>query len=83
VHALVQAVVVTGDRRQAGIDIAAHTGMDTADILCSPFLCLGTYEEIAEHLRVCRERWDINYYSVRDVEAFAPVIRLLRDADGA
>ncbi len=83
VHALVQAVVVTEDRRQAGIDIAAHTGMDTADILCSPFLCLGTYEEIAQHLWECRERWAINYYSVRDVEAFAPVMGLLRDADGA
>jgi probable F420-dependent oxidoreductase len=81
VHALVQSVVVTEDRGQAGVDIAAHTGMDAADILCSPFLCLGTYEEIAQHLRVCRERWGVSYFSVRDVEAFAPVIRLLRGAD--
>ena len=57
--------------------------MDPSDILSTPFLCLGSYEEIAQHLRVCRERWDITYYSVRDVEAFAPVMGLLRDADGA
>ena len=81
VHALVQSVVVTRDRQEVGVHIAARTGMDAADILCSPFLCLGTYEEIGEHLRVCRERWGVSYFSVRDVEAFAPVIRLLRDAD--
>jgi len=83
VHALVQSVVVTGDRRQAGVAIASRTGMDPSDILSTPFLCLGSYEEIAQHLRECRLRWDINYYSVRDVEAFAPVMGLLRDADGA
>jgi len=83
VHALVQSVVVNGDRRRVGVDIAARTGMDIADILSSPFLCLGSYEEIAQHLRVCRERWGVSYFSVRDVEAFGPVIRLLRNADGA
>jgi hypothetical protein len=30
------------------------------------------------HLLHCRERWGIYYHSVRDLEAFAPVITRLR-----
>ncbi len=83
VHALVQSVVLTKDRVRAATDIATRTGMDVADILCTPFLCLGTHEEMAQHLLMCRERWGISYYSVRDIEAFAPVMRLLRRDDAA
>ena len=77
-HALVQAVVVTDDRRAAVGDVARRTGMDEADIEVTPFVCLGTHEEMAEHLLACRERWGFSYFSVRDIEAFAPVIVLLR-----
>lgn len=82
VHALVQSVVVTDDRQRAAVDIAARTGMDASDILCTPFLCLGTYEEMAQHLLNCRQRWGVSYYSVRDMETFAPVMTLLRQTDG-
>jgi len=47
----------------------------------SPFLALGTHDEIAEHLLACRNRWGISYYVVRDIEAFAPVIDALRRED--
>lgn len=83
VHALVQSVVLIKDRVRAATDFATRTGMDVADILCTPFLCLGTHEEMAQHLLMCRERWGISYYSVRDMEAFAPVMRLLRRDDAA
>jgi hypothetical protein len=36
---------------------------------------------MARHLLACRERWGISYFSVRDVDAFAPVIRLARRWD--
>lgn len=77
-HALVQAVVVTDDRRAAVGDVARRTGMDEADIEVTPFVCLGTHEQMAEHLLACRARWGFSYFSVRDIEAFAPVIALLR-----
>lgn len=80
-HALVQAVVVTDDRHGAATAIAGRTGIDVADALSTPFLCLGTHAEIAEHLLACRERWGFSYFSVRDAAAFAPVISRLRDAD--
>ncbi len=77
-HALVQQVVVTADRRRQAEVLAQRTGMTVEDITATPYLCIGTHEEIAEHLIRCRERWGINYYSVRSVEAFSPVITLLR-----
>jgi probable F420-dependent oxidoreductase len=79
-HALVQAVVVTEDRHGAARAIAGRVGIDVADALSTPFLCLGTHAEIADHLLACRERWGFSYYSVRDADAFAPVIARLREA---
>ncbi len=80
-HALVQAVVVTDDRLAAAEALATETETSPADLLVTPFLCLGTPEEMARHLLACRERWGISYFSVRDVEAFAPVMRLVRRLD--
>jgi probable F420-dependent oxidoreductase len=81
-NALVQAVVITDDRQAAAIDLAAGTGgLTVDDALTTPFLALGTHDEIADHLLACRERWGISYFSVRDVASFAPVIERLRHHD--
>jgi probable F420-dependent oxidoreductase len=80
-HALVQAVVITDDRARVVSEIAERIGMDPADAACTPFLCVGTHAEIAQHLLVCRERWGFSYYSVRDMDAFSPVLAALRDQD--
>jgi alkanesulfonate monooxygenase SsuD/methylene tetrahydromethanopterin reductase-like flavin-dependent oxidoreductase (luciferase family) len=77
IHALVQQVIVTPDRRSRVAEVAQRTGMTIEDILATPYLCIGTHDEIADHLIRCRERWGISYYSVRSVDAFAPVIELL------
>ena len=77
-HALVQAVVVTEDRTNAAVEIAARRGMALDDVLSTPFLCLGTHDEIADHLRECRQRWGIEHYTVRVIEEFEPVISRLR-----
>jgi probable F420-dependent oxidoreductase len=78
-HALVQRVVVTDDRERVAHEIARTLQTSVADILVTPFLCLGTHEEMADHLRMCRQRWGIDYYTVRTVAEFEPVIRRLRD----
>ena len=80
-HALVQAVVITDDRVGVVSEIAGRIGMDVTDALWTPFLCVGTHAEIAQHLLACRERWGFSYYSVRNVDAFAPVLARLRDHD--
>ena len=83
-NALVQVVQVTAFRQVAAEDLAAQVeGLTADDALATPFLALGTHDEIAEHLLACRRRWGISYVTVRDIEAFAPVIERLRAADAA
>ena len=81
-NALVQVVQVTDFRQVAAEDLAAQVeGLSADDALRTPFLAIGTHDEIAEHLLECRRRWGISYVTVRDIEAFAPVIERLRAAD--
>jgi probable F420-dependent oxidoreductase len=81
-NALIQAVVITDDRRDATERLATKTpGLTVADALATPFLAIGTHDEIAAHLIDCRARWGISYYVVRDIEPFAPVIERLRRHD--
>jgi probable F420-dependent oxidoreductase len=81
-NALVQAVVVTNDRLGAAQELTKQVvGLSVEDALATPFLALGTHDDIAEHLQACRRRWGISYYTVRELEAFAPVIERLKHAD--
>jgi probable F420-dependent oxidoreductase len=81
-NALVQAVIVTDDRRAAAAEIVSKVPRLTIDdALETPFLALGTHDEIAHHFQRCRVRWGISYYVVREVDALAPVIERLRHAE--
>ena len=78
-HALVQSVIITDDREAAAAKMVDGGWVPSTEIaLTTPFLAIGTHAEIAAHFRACRERWGISYFSVRDVESFAPVIALVR-----
>ncbi len=78
-HALVQQVVVTDDRERAAAGVVEAGVVPTIeDALATPFLAIGTHAEIAQHLVDCRDRWGISYFSVRDLDAFAPVVPLIR-----
>lgn len=80
-NALVQAVVVTDNPRREAAHLAERVpGLTIEDALAAPFLAFGTHEEIAAHLEACRDRWGISYFSVRTIDAFAPVIEMLRAA---
>jgi probable F420-dependent oxidoreductase len=79
-NVLVQAVVVTHDRRGAAEQVASRVpGLSVQDALSTPFLAIGTHDQIAEHLVSCRDRWGISYFSVRDMGGFTPVVERLRD----
>jgi hypothetical protein len=83
-NALVQAVVVTNGRLGAAQELTQQVvGLSVEDALATPFLALGTHDEIAEHLLACGRRWGISYVTVRELEAFAPVIERLKHADAA
>jgi hypothetical protein len=74
----VQAVVVTGDRQAAAQEWADRLDITLDDALATPFLALGTHDEIAAHLQECDRRWGIAYFTVREIDRFAPVIAQLR-----
>lgn len=80
-HLLVQAVVETGDRRATMKDLIERFGIDMAvdEALESPFLLVGTVEEMADQLRRTRERYGFSYVTVHEpyVDAFAPVLKRL------
>jgi probable F420-dependent oxidoreductase len=81
-NVLVQAVATTEDRREAAQRLASQVpGLVFDDALDTPFLALGSHDDIAQHLLRCRDRWGITYFSVRDIAAFAPVIERLRRFD--
>ncbi len=93
-HLLVQAVLVTDDRRGAAeelvvehrrhfdaLGVTDESAVLTPDaVLDTPFLLIGTPDEIAAQLRQGRERWGYSYITVHEpyIRTFAPVIERLR-----
>ena len=93
-HLLVQAVVVTSDRRAAAEEMMAghrrhfealgatddRAVLSVEEALETPFLLIGTADEIAAQLERSRERWGYSYITVHEPyrHAFAPVIERLR-----
>jgi hypothetical protein len=78
--ALVQRVIVTGDRRSAAAELARRwAALSEEDILASPFTLLGSPDEMAAQLVAHRARWGISYWVVFEsaVAAFAPVVARL------
>jgi probable F420-dependent oxidoreductase len=79
-QALVQRVEVTDHRHIAAEDLAHRwPQLRPADILQSPYVLLGTVEQIVAELQMRRERWGFSYYVIfeRDMDAFAPVVARL------
>jgi len=78
-NVLVQVVEITNDRHGAAAAIADRVDdLTLEDALATPFLVLGTHDEIAEQLQDAGDRWGISYFVVREAEAFEPVIARLR-----
>jgi len=79
-QALVQRVEVTDHRHIAAEELAHRwPQLSPADILQSPYVLVGTVEQIVEDLQRRRERWGLSFYTVfeRDMETFAPVVARL------
>ena len=78
--ALVQRVEVTDHRYSAAEALAGRwPQLRAADILESPYVLLGTVDQIVEDLQRRRERWGMSYYVIfeRDMDTFAPVVARL------
>jgi hypothetical protein len=80
-NVLVQSVVVTDDRVATAEELSRRiAGLSPEAALESPFLLLGTTEQIAEDLLERRARFGISYVVVfgAAMEALAPVVDRLR-----
>jgi len=76
-NALVQRVVVTDNRRKAAEELTSRwTQLTPEEILQSPYVLIGTVDQMVEDLQARRDRWGISYYVVQEpyLDAFAPVI---------
>jgi probable F420-dependent oxidoreductase len=82
IHALIQAVAVGHRRTAAADDLASRFKVARDVVLETPYVLLGSIQEICETLRERRERYGISYLTVfeRDMEAFAPVVERLAGA---
>jgi probable F420-dependent oxidoreductase len=72
-------VEVTDDRRGAAKRMAELIGFTPDEILESPFALIGNPAELAEDLRLRRDRWGFSYVTVGSAEVndFAPVVASL------
>src|SRR5262245_2686254 len=79
--ALVQRVIVTDDCRKAAEEVAAGrwATLTADDVLASPYVLIGTTDEMIDQLRARRERWGISYVMTHEafVDALAPVVERL------
>ncbi|MDG4830608.1 LLM class F420-dependent oxidoreductase [Solwaraspora sp. WMMD1047] len=80
-HMLAHAVEVTDNRRAAAEKLLKQLGMGISvqDALETPYLLIGTVDEIAEQLVANRETYGFSYITVHQpyIETFAPVIEKL------
>jgi probable F420-dependent oxidoreductase len=79
-NALVQRVLITDDRRGAAEELTAQWTQLTADeVLASPYVLIGTADQMVEDLQARRERWGFSYYVIHEpyLDAFAPVVARL------
>jgi probable F420-dependent oxidoreductase len=83
---LLQSVRQTGDRRAVAEELSARYGgmLSAEELLETPFVLIGTVEEMAERILRDRERYGFTYYTVHGsfMEEFAPVIERVRAAVG-
>ncbi|WP_072689123.1 LLM class F420-dependent oxidoreductase [Rhodococcus marinonascens] len=85
-------IVITDDREQtaemalAALDqgfppnIEVDAKLSVEDILSSPYLAIGSFDEIADQIRMVREKTTMSYVGVfpTQMDAFAPIISQLK-----
>ncbi len=78
-NAMVQVVQITDDREAALSEVRDRIdGLTMEDAASTPYLLIGSIDEIVQHMTSCNERWGISYFAVRELDDFEPVLRALR-----
>ncbi|MGW4500390.1 LLM class flavin-dependent oxidoreductase [Micromonospora sp. NPDC004336] len=81
-EALVQHVAVTDDAEAAAAQFAGETGLTVAELLATPFVLIGTEDEIVAAVAAHRRRWGVTRFVVRAdaLDPLTPVLARLRAA---
>ena len=78
-NALVQIVDITDDVEAAEDAVLERVeGLARDDLRVIPYVLIGSVGQIVEKMQMCRERWGITYFAVRELDDFAPIIAACR-----
>lgn len=82
---LIGTIIITGDRQEAAeryVRERRRSGLTPEQLLASPYMLIGSVEQLVEQLRRLRELFGISYFVVGDeyMEVFAPVVARLSGA---
>ena len=78
-NALVQIVDITDDVEAAEDAVLERVeGLARDDLRVIPYVLIGSVGQIVEKMQMCRERWGLTYFAVRELDAFAPIIAACR-----
>ncbi len=79
-HCWLQVAEILDDAEARAAEIGEALDLTADEVLASPFVLLGTVEEIVTRLEERRDRWGYTYYTVQQpsAQAFAPVLRALK-----
>ena len=67
-----------GDGAEAALDAAVERfGMERALLESTPFVLIGSVEQVVDKLERLREQIGVNHVTIRDVDGFAPVVAAL------
>jgi len=78
-NALVQRVTITDDRNAtAAEDHKEIANLTVDEMLNTPYLAIGTHEEIATHLHRMRDQWGISYFVARNLDDMKIIMSIAR-----
>jgi alkanesulfonate monooxygenase SsuD/methylene tetrahydromethanopterin reductase-like flavin-dependent oxidoreductase (luciferase family) len=67
-----------GDGAEAALDAAVERfEMDRALLESTPFVLIGSVEQVVDKLERLREQIGVSHVTIRDVDGFAPVVAAL------
>lgn len=79
-NVLIQRVLITDDRHRTADELAAQwRQVSSAEILESPYVLIGSVDQLVEDLVARRERWGMSYFTIFEpcIDVFAPVVSRL------
>lgn len=75
-NARVTMVAVCANANAGAADVGGPNGLADHEVMASPHAFVGDLARIEDHVRACRERWGLSYFTVGQtaLEALAPLV---------